>query len=209
MNSTPAPATEHAGKPTHSRYFDPLQKLWTTKILPGESHVCEAGIDEMVVTTLGSCIAACIRDPATGIGGMNHFMLPSSGNGDWAGASASMRYGNFAMEYLINEILKRGGRKETLEIGIYGGGNILDATSTDVGDQNIKFVRDYLKLEGYKIKGEDVGGPWPRKVYFHPLRVRVVVKRLSSLSNDTLQKREKEYGSKLKPEAIEGDVELF
>ena len=103
----------------NNRYFDPSVDCWANKILPGEFYVLDNS-DEMIVTTLGSCIAACIRDSVTGVGGMNHFMLPTSDSGEWAGSSASARYGNFAMEHLINEILKRGGDKRRLEAKIFG-----------------------------------------------------------------------------------------
>ena len=89
------------------RYRDPDFDATVVKVLPGEHYVTDAP-DEMVVTVLGSCVAACIRDPAIGFGGMNHFMLPESSDGTWGASSSSMRYGNFAMEVLINEILEIG-----------------------------------------------------------------------------------------------------
>ncbi len=97
----------------------------------------------MIVTILGSCVAACIRDPETGVGGMNHFMLPESNSGKWGATNANMRYGNFAMETLVNEILKTGCPRDRLEVKLFGGGNVIPG-SLKVGDQNGKFALNYL-----------------------------------------------------------------
>lgn len=190
-----------------NRYFDPYIKCWSTKILPGEFHVCNNG--EMVVTTLGSCISACIRDTTLGIGGMNHFMLPESSDGNWAGASASTRYGNYAMEHLINEILKRGGKKNRLEAKIFGGGDMMGGSSIQVGNNNIDFAHQYLGIENIQITADDTGGASSRKVYFQPKTGRVMVKKLGVLKNDTINRREASYSEQLKHEPIENDVELF
>ena len=198
-----------AAKKTHklNSYFDPTTKLWTIKILPGECYVCEPA--EMVVTTLGSCVSACIRDRVLGIGGMNHFMLAESEQGEWAGDIASTRFGNFAMEYLINEILKRGGRRENLEAKIFGGAS-MNTGGEKVGSANIDFAMAYLKTEKIKILAEDVGGEDARKVYFKPDNGTVQVKRLRLLANDTIQKREKELAVQINSNTQdEGDVELF
>ena len=106
------------GIPTdgQKRYFDAKKNRNVVRVLPGEHYVVKNGKDEMIVTILGSCVAACIRDPLTGIGGMNHFMLPESNTGNWGSVSATMRYGNFAMETLINDILKTGCPKSRLEV---------------------------------------------------------------------------------------------
>jgi chemotaxis protein CheD len=116
---------------------------------------------EVVSTVLGSCVSACIRDTRLNVGGMNHFMLPldaSNGESAWGtAASAATRYGNVAMERLINDILKLGGRREDLEIKLVGGGRVLAEISTDIGARNIDFVRDYMREEGFKVFGEDLG----------------------------------------------------
>mgnify|MGYP006116297649 FL=1 len=153
-----------------NRYWDRQQNVAAAKILPGEFYVSVQG--EMISTVLGSCISACIRDTKIGVGGMNHFMLPESadGQGSWeqnAKNGASSRYGNWAMEFLINEILKQGGRKQNMEVKLFGGGQIL-ANMTDVGKRNIEFAIQYLEQEGLKVIAKNVGGPFPRKVLYFP-----------------------------------------
>src|SRR3954470_21604201 len=131
-------------------------------------------------TILGSCVSACVRDTATRIGGMNHFLLaePSGSAKDRYGASA--RYGAFAMEQLINKVLSRGsGRKADLEIKIFGGG-LINSALTDVGAKNVEFVHEFLHNEGYELAGEDVGGTYARRVMFKPHSGRAFIKRLDS-----------------------------
>ena len=111
----------------------------------------------MLVTVLGSCVSACIRDPVAAVGGMNHFMLPESGGSDWGAASSGMRYGNVAMERLINDILVRGGLRQRLEIKVFGGGNVMKGTS-DIGHRNASFVETYLAAESLPIAAADLRG---------------------------------------------------
>ena len=129
------------------RYFDPRFGKTAVRVLPGEYYVTEDE-SEMIVTVLGSCISACIRDPLLKIGGMNHFMLPSSDTGQWGQVSAEMRYGNYAMEMLINDLMRRGARRDRLEFKLFGGAHI-GTSSSDVGDKNIRFVRTYMRDEGF------------------------------------------------------------
>ena len=127
-----------------NRYFDRLLDHVVVKILPGEYYVTTQG--EAVVTVLGSCVSACIRDRRSGIGGMNHFMLPESFPGEVATANGrGERYGNIAMEQLVNSVLKAGGDRRELEVKVFGGGRVL-AQMTDVGKRNelIKKGLNYL-----------------------------------------------------------------
>lgn len=196
--------------------FESIKRAWNSsyetvaaRLLPGEYFVTMH--DEAVYTTLGSCISACIRDRVSGIGGMNHFMLPSSANRDsWKAAdnSASTRYGNFAMEHLINDILKNGGKRQNLEVKIFGGGRII-ANMTDVGLRNISFARDYLETEGLKITSEDVGDTFPRMVVYFPATGKVRVKRLRSLHNNTIVELETNYLNTIEKKPVSGDIELF
>jgi chemotaxis protein CheD len=184
---------------------------YAARILPGEYYVTKN--DEGVYTTLGSCISACIRDRVLGIGGMNHFMLPStdaSPADGWKASSqsAATRYGNYAMEHLINEIMRNGGKRENLEVKVFGGGRILK-NMTDVGQRNIAFIRDYLKVEGLLVASEDVGEIFPRMVVYFPTTGRVRVKRLRSLHNNTIVTQEISYIDTLKAKPVTGDVELF
>ncbi|TAN47095.1 MAG: chemoreceptor glutamine deamidase CheD [Methylococcaceae bacterium] len=199
----PLPGFEHVKRSWNAKY-----EAYAARILPGEFYVTRR--DEGIYTTLGSCISACIRDPLLGIGGMNHFMLPSikemSDSHAWG--SAATRYGNFAMEHLINVILSNGGARERLEVKIFGGGCILQNMS-DVGQSNIAFVREYLKTEGLQVVSEDVGSPYPRIVVYFPATGRVRVKRLRSLHNNAIVEQETSYINTVKSKPIAGDVELF
>lgn len=191
------------------RYWDPLHGLFTAKLLPGEYYV--SGQQETLVTVLGSCISACVRDPSNQIGGMNHFMLPASSNHcAWTDKDAieATRYGTHAMEHLINEILKNGGKKKNLEVKIVGGGQILRGLS-GIGNQNIAFVRRYLMTEGLAIANEDLGNIYPRKVRYHPATGRLQVKRLKSLHNDTILERERSYQKVLDDQPHTGEIDLF
>jgi len=194
-----------------NRYWDRMHSIYTAKILPGEYYVTINS--EAVATVLGSCVSACIRDRVTKVGGMNHFMLPveaSSSSGSWksTGAGAATRYGNFAMEHMINDILKNGGSRENLEVKVFGGGKIL-AQMTDIGMRNINFVRDYIKTEGLQLLTEDLGDIYPRKVIYFPETGKVKVKKLRSLHNNTIIERESAYMHELEEKPVEGDVELF
>lgn len=196
--------------------FENIKRGWNksyetvaARLLPGEYFVTMH--DEAIYTTLGSCISACIRDRVSGIGGMNHFMLPASSNSNsWKAAdnSASTRYGNFAMEHLINTILKNGGKRQNLEAKIFGGGRII-ANMTDVGMRNIAFARDYLETEGLRISSEDVGEAFPRLVVYFPATGKVRVKRLRSLHNNTIAEQENIYLHAIEEKPVSGDIELF
>ena len=197
---------------THiNRYWDPHEASFTAKILPGQYYVSLHG--EMMVTVLGSCVSACIRDSVFGIGGMNHFMLPDGGNGSAIKDSGriideSARYGVYAMELLINDILKNGGRRENLEVKITGGGRML-ANMSDVGKRNIDFVRQFLVTEGLNIVAEEVGDIYPRKVHYFPNTGKVRVKKLRNMHNDAIARREGAYLRDLRKQSVQGEVELF
>lgn len=190
-------------------YFDRTFNSDAAKIGPGEYYYTDK--DMVIVTVLGSCVSACIRDSRTGVGGMNHFMLPEGAGADKdSPVSESMRYGTYAMEVLINQLLRNGARREHLEAKIFGGGNVLRSfTVNNVGDRNAAFVKQYLKDEGIKVTGEDLLDIYPRKVYYFPKTGKVLVKKLKQLNNYTLVKREQDYSSKLKSNEVAGDIDLF
>ncbi len=190
-------------------YYDRSFGINAAKILPGEYYFTPK--DMVIVTVLGSCVSACIRDRVTGIGGMNHFMLPEDGSNKSDGLiSASMRYGTYAMEILINDLLKAGARRENLEAKVFGGGHVLSSfSSINVGERNAQFVRDYLKAERIKVLAEDLEDYYPRKVYFFPRTGRVLVKKLRRLNNNTIANREQDYANRLKHEPVTGSVDLF
>jgi chemotaxis protein CheD len=189
------------------RYWDRTHHSFAAKILPGEYYVTCA--DEAVITSLGSCVSACIRDRVYGVGGMNHFMLPEAADhkeihaGDLTEAA---RYGSFAMEQLINEVLKAGGRRENLEIKLIGGGQVIATMSSTVGDRNIQFAKEYVANEGLDIASSDLGGTWPRRVVYFPATGKVRVKKLRS---QEVLAQERTYQDQISHQHIEGDVELF
>ena len=194
------------------RFWDPENDRWTVKILPGEYYVTRN--DEAVSTVLGSCVSACVRDPVRNIGGMNHFMLPEDatiGPNNWLDPAVGLatRYGSYAMESLINDLLKLGAARERLEIKLFGGGRILQGM-TDVGGRNVEFIRNYIQLEGYRISAEDLGGHQPRKVVYFPGSGRVRMRKLRPVENRIISHHEQLYLASIGNKAAGGgDVELF
>jgi chemotaxis protein CheD len=176
-------------------------------ILPGEYFVSEE--PKVVYTVLGSCISVCLRDPFVNVGGMNHFMLaaPSNAEGhdNWA---ESGRYGSFAMEMLINEILNRGGQKKRLEAKVFGGGKIYDGT-IDIGAKNAAWALDYLEQEGVPLMKANVGDVCPRKVYFFTDSGKVLLKKLDRIVAQTIAKEEGLYQAKLQQAPVQSEVTLF
>jgi chemotaxis protein CheD len=170
-------------------YFDNHFKRPGVKLLPNEFYM--TGEDMVLVTVLGSCVAACIHDRTAGIGGMNHFMLPDDGSDASQSSSDSMRYGAYAMEVLINEMIKRGGRRERFEAKVFGGGAVLAGMTTiNIGDRNSEFVRRYLALEKIRIVAEDLQGMYPRKVAFMARTGQAMVKKLITQQDPSVVERE-------------------
>jgi len=174
-------------KPGEASFFfqDHHFKTNAVKILPGEYFVSDEGI--VIMTVLGSCIAACIWDSQRRIGGMNHFMLPEGTPLD-----ASGRYGSYAMELLINEMIKMGARRENMQAKVFGGGQVIHSfTTMNVGERNTKFVMDYLQTERIPIVSKDVLDIYPRKVVFFPVSGKAMVKRLAHSHPDRLESQER------------------
>jgi chemotaxis protein CheD len=194
------------------RFWDPSLEAWNVKILPGEYYVTRG--DEAISTVLGSCISACVRDPLRNVGGMNHFMLPedaSNGPNNWLDPAVGLatRYGSYAMESLVNDLLKLGATRERLEIKLFGGGRVLSGM-TDVGARNIEFIKSFIQLEGYRIAAEDMGGIQPRKVVYFPNSGRVKLKRLRPVESRIISHHEQLYLASIGSKAAGGgDVELF
>lgn len=189
-------------------YFDRSLDIEAAKILPGEYYVTER--DMVLVTVLGSCVTACIRDKLSGIGGMNHFMLPDANPDKDSPFGESARYGAFAMEILINSLIKLGAHRTLLEAKVFGGGNVLPGmTVANVGQRNADFVLRFLETEKIRVVAQDLVDVHPRKVYFFPKTGRVLVKKLRAIHNDTIFLREKDYSSRLLSTQVAGEVELF
>jgi chemotaxis protein CheD len=208
----PEPPPAAAGFEGVSRFWDTVNERWSAKVGPGDYYVTRA--DEVICTVLGSCIAACIRDPEADVGGMNHFMLPDSqgsGTDRWLDPKTGLatRYGSYAMETLINSLLKLGARRERLEIKLFGAGQML-TSRTDVGQRNIDFIRQYLRTEGLQSAAEDLGDVFPRRVAYFPATGKVRVLRLPPIEVNAIAARERRYLSDIGPRAAGGgDVELF
>lgn len=176
-------------------YFDSHFNIDAVKILPGEYYATARPM--LIVTVLGSCVAACIRDRISGIGGMNHFMLPETSDLDES-LNTSGCFGVYAMEILINKLLEMGALQENLEAKIFGGSNLLKSFTVDnVGVRNTHFVRNYLKQRKIPILAEDLLDTYPRKIYFFPDQNKVMVKKLMRLHNTTIIKREQEHSHRL------------
>lgn len=189
-----------------SKYSDRHFSCLAMKILPGEYYVTTQ--DEVIVTVLGSCVAACLLDPVGLVGGMNHFMLPHNRSAQETDQFFAARYGAGAMELLINGLLHLGARRDRLVAKVFGGGRVMGGLS-DIGLQNITFVRRFLQEEGIPVWAEDLGGMQARKVYFFPHSGQVLVKKLERLNNDTIQQRERQYFERVSEAPVAGDVELF
>tara|TARA_B100000768_G_C11221751_1_gene350859 strand:- start:210 stop:842 length:633 start_codon:yes stop_codon:yes gene_type:complete len=202
-----APALE--GFEGVKRYWDDFMEITSAKLMPGEVYVSRK--DEMITTVLGSCISACIRNPKTNVGGMNHFMLPQMGGSKSISTvdGTATRYGNWAMELLINEILKYGGNKSDLEVKLFGGGKVLDNISMDVGKHNIDFVFNFLDQEGIAVAAYDVGDRFSRKLLYFPHTGKVKVRKLKSTNQSVVVRREAAYLADIRKTPRDGDIDLF
>ena len=193
-------------EPRPHPYFDRHLEMDGVKILPGGYYITARNI--VLSTVLGSCVSACIRDRNSGVGGMNHFMLPEAGDADPLAASA--RYGVHAMELLLNELAKNGARHAAPEAKVFGGGSVVAGmTSSHVGSRNAKFVLEFLRTEGIAVAAHDLEDIYPRKIQYFPKTGKVLVKKLRDTHNDTIEQREREYRARLRVEEVAGDVELF
>ena len=194
-----------------NRFWDRRSQLFMAKILPGEFYVTSS--DEVICTTLGSCVSACIWDPVMRIGGMNHFMLPQTDSSaeavNWSTLpSNATRYGNYAMEHLINEVIKHGGRRSKLQAKVFGGSSMLN-TNLNIGRENIAFVLDFLETDNIPVLAKDLGSRFPRKLVFNPMSGKARVKSLRQLHNDTIFDRDTSYQHSLIQQPVEGEIELF
>jgi chemotaxis protein CheD len=195
--------------PGKSRIYLKQFEAHAVRLLPGETYTT-AKRDEAIVTVLGSCVAACIRNPKTGVGGMNHFMLPESSTGQWGDqVSAANRYGNFAMEELINAVLKSGCARNDLEIKLFGGANFTQG-ATMVGKKNADFALRYLENEGLRPVAMDLGGGLGRRIEYHPATGKVARLFLRGSGKDQVVEEERRYGAVLRVKPVDdGDVQLF
>lgn len=184
-------------------FYDAHFSNVAVKVLPGEFFVHDEDI--LVMTTLGSCIAACLWDRDRRVGGMNHFLLPEAG-----GSADSGRYGAFAMDLLIGELVKRGATRSSMEAKVFGGGAVVSGMTTiNVGERNTAFVLDYLRTERITVVSKDVEGIHPRKVCFLPASGKAMVKRLASANTEAMAAQERAAASRAAPANVAGTVDLF
>jgi chemotaxis protein CheD len=187
-----------------NRFWDGPQKTWVVQVLPGELYVTDESL--VIATVLGSCVSACMRDAAAGVGGMNHFLLPV--DPDKSSTSPSVRYGVYALERLLNELYARGARRERIETKIFGGAAVLSGM-TDVGSSNVAFVRRFLSTERLAVAAEDLGLSFARRIRYQPVTGRAQVKRLPMQSARSVLEREAEHERNLRARPPGGTVELF
>lgn len=163
--------------------------------------------DILLSTILGSCVAACIREPVSGIGGMNHFLLPEEAAKE--GAEASLRYGAHSMETLVNALVSASGVRDRrrLEAKVFGGGAVVAGLS-DVGGRNGAFVRTWLARDGLRVVAEDLGGKEGRRVLFHPATGRAWCKPINTTDTRLVQEQEKSRVQR-PPAAPKLEIELF
>ncbi len=190
------------------RYFDRDLQVDTVKILPGQ-YFAGAG-PASISTVLGSCVATCFWDPLAGIGGMNHFMLPGDAAPATSPWAVSARFGVYAMEVLINEMLHLGADRRRLVAKAFGGARVLQGFgSLDVGRRNSEFVLAFLREEGIQLAAQDLQGVCPRKIHFFPATGKVQLKKLHLQSNESLEREEREYLSRLAEPGRGGEFDHF
>lgn len=191
-----------------NRYYDKKFQTEAVKILPGEYFVTR--YPTMIVTVLGSCVSVCLYDKKLNIGGMNHFLLPEDLSTDTNVWSESGRYGVYAMELLINQLIKLGSDRTQLVAKVFGGANLFQTIKANsVGQRNVEFIREFLACEKIPILAEDMLDIYPRKVYFFPQNGKVLLKKLRSLNNSTILDRENEYRVNVGYAPKSGSVDLF
>ena len=204
-----APRLSGAAGEARTVFFDRQFDRNAVKLLPGEYFV--SGDDIVLSTVLGSCVAACMWDPDAKVGGMNHFMLPGDPSATTRADPNGLagRYGVFAMEQLINELIKRGARKANLEAKLFGGGAVLkNFTALNVGERNAEFVLGFLNTEGIRVASQDLLNVFARRVVFFPVSGRALCRKLPQ-ADEAVVSAEQQYNARLNTGNVAGDVELF
>ena len=205
LSTDAKPTIDRRGAERRAADRDPNVKV--TTLISGDYFVTDQP-HQMIVTILGSCVAACMRDPVMKIGGMNHFLLPENPDLSLRHSDDATRYGAYAMEQLINGIIKLGGLKQRLEVKVFGGGNVMKS-STMIGARNIAFVRAFLKKEGLPIVSEDLGDTYPRRLRYYPDTGKVMLLKLKRKGDDAVLAKEASFIQTLAAKPVEGSIELF
>ncbi|MGQ9366750.1 chemotaxis protein [Azospirillum sp. ST 5-10] len=201
-------SARRAAEPSHGdSHYDPHFQAHAVKVVLGRHRVSDRA-DLMMVTTLGSCVAACVCDPVAAVGGMNHFLLPEVPETEAGHADAAARYGAVAMERLINDVLARGGRRSRLEVKLFGGARVI-RSSADIGLRNAAFAIDYVLREGLALVGHDLGGRSARRVHYFPHGGRALRRLLRPEALSETVGRELRFLTQLAERPVEGDIDLF
>jgi chemotaxis protein CheD len=188
-----------------TRYFDRELRVESVKILPGQYYAAEG--EGSISTLLGSCVSTCLWDPVRRVGGMNHFMLPGEASQSPSPWAVSARFGVYAMDVLINEMVHLGADRRRLVAKVFGGARVLQGfDKLDVGAMNARFVLNFLEEEAIPIAAQDLLGDSPRKVHFFPATGKVQVRRLQLQAD--LVNQEREYLTEVE-HGESGFVELF
>ncbi len=192
------------------KFFNRSFNKYSYELFAGDYYATKEK-NVVLTTLLGSCVSVCLKDKTTGVVGMNHFMLPSNLRRDEIIFSEDARYGINAMEKMINDMMRLGARRDTLEAKVFGGGKVMDTTLINVSQSNIDFARTYLKMEDIPIIAENLGGKYGRKLFFFPDRFTVYLKRIEY--NQTLDdaiSREKRFLYWMRQQqSKEGELTLF
>ncbi len=190
--------------------FDVKYNLEVVELFPGEYHATRH--PRIISTVLGSCVSVALFDVEDGVGGMNHFMLPSELGTGKIFATKSGKYGMYAMELLINEMIKLGGEKKKFVAKVFGGGKVLKTLSGvkgSISENNVQFAMKYLEEERIPISSSDVGGYAGRRILFFTQDARVLLKRLTPSEEQPVEKEEENYFTKIRGEDRKTDVTLF
>lgn len=194
------------------RHFNSKLQTDVTIIHPGEYYATQD--DTIISTILGSCVAVALHDPRAKAGGLNHFMLPGSIEAHRGFNQESAKYGLFAMEILINELLRLGASKTNMVAKVFGGGHVLHAsTAGNVPRSNVEFAMEFLETEGIPVRASDVGGIQARKLFYYPVSSKVLLKRITATTTvHEIEEEETEYLRKIREERNrkkKGEVTLF
>lgn len=187
-----------------------FQNYKQVTVLPGDFYVTDKK-NEVITTVLGSCISACVRDTVTGIGGLNHFLLPRDKSEKGTSLDGAMRYGDYAMNTLIGKLIRMGVARERMEVKIFGGANLFKVSSQKtVGDSNQAFILDFLKNEGLDLAVSNIGGNHGRRIYYHPATGKVKMQFLNNAHVDDIIKQETKLSKTVDTTYDKGgDIELF
>lgn len=179
----------------------------SVKVMPGEYFVWNEDIS--IQTVLGSCVAVCLHDPRARVGGMNHFLLPAS-RGTAREAPDAARYGVHAMEVLINQVIKLGAMRTRLIAKVFGGAAVISGmTQTNIGQQNVAFIDQFLATERIPVQSRDMLEIYPRRVVFFPANGQAMVKRLPPATGAEVHRQEVRAISRAPAATAGGSVELF